>query len=191
MSHLNFWILAFFTNFCPIKTDLSGNTVWPQASGFQKLAKMDNFWHFWLTFVHSLRSQCWMRLFLWFSNTVREGVNCHTLKFEDHSKKRCCLLPESWKVTGLGENFCSQGIWVNVEKLLPREIFRKSRNIGYYRYGTCAFSKVPSGRSLFTIRNYCLLQVEHQYFIPFNPRSEIISAQPSSLTTLNHTYEHA
>ena len=46
MSHLNFPILAFSTNFSPIKTDLSGNTVWPQASGFQKLAKMDNFWHF-------------------------------------------------------------------------------------------------------------------------------------------------
>ena len=38
MSHLNFWILAFFNNFCPIKTDLSGNTVRPQASDFQKLA---------------------------------------------------------------------------------------------------------------------------------------------------------
>ena len=49
MSHLNFWILAFCTIFCPIKTDLSGNTVWPQASGFQKLAKMEHFWHFWLT----------------------------------------------------------------------------------------------------------------------------------------------
>ena len=32
-----FFILAFPTNFCPIKTDLSGNTFWPQASGFQKL----------------------------------------------------------------------------------------------------------------------------------------------------------
>ena len=43
MSHLNFFlILAFSTNFCPIKTDLSGNTVWPQASGFQKVAKMDH-----------------------------------------------------------------------------------------------------------------------------------------------------
>ena len=41
MSHLNFIILAFSTNFCPIKTDLSGNTVWPQASGFQKLTKME------------------------------------------------------------------------------------------------------------------------------------------------------
>ena len=40
---LNFGIS---TNFCLIKTDLSGNTVWPQASGFQKLAKMDHFWHF-------------------------------------------------------------------------------------------------------------------------------------------------
>ena len=36
MSHLNFGI---FTNFCPLKIDLSGNTYWPQASGFQKLAK--------------------------------------------------------------------------------------------------------------------------------------------------------
>ena len=43
MSHLNFLILAFFTNFCPNKTDLSGNTVWPQASDFQKLANMDRF----------------------------------------------------------------------------------------------------------------------------------------------------
>ena len=73
MSHLNFWILAFSTNSCPIKTDLSGNTVWPEASGFQKLTKMDHFWHFLWTFVHSkckrssLRSQSCMRLFLWFS----------------------------------------------------------------------------------------------------------------------------
>ena len=73
-SHLIFSILAFSTNFCPIKIDLSGNTVWPQSSGiFKKLAKIDHFWHFWLTFVHSkckrssLRSQCRMRLFLWFS----------------------------------------------------------------------------------------------------------------------------
>ena len=80
MSHLNFSILAFSTNFWPIKIDLSGNTVWPQASGFQKLTKIDHVWPFWLTFVHSkckrssLRSYYWMRLFLWFSNTV------HTLK---------------------------------------------------------------------------------------------------------------
>ena len=46
MSHLDFLILVFSTNFCPIKTDLSGNNVWLQASGFQKLAKMDQFWHF-------------------------------------------------------------------------------------------------------------------------------------------------
>ena len=40
---LNFGILAFSTNFCPIKTDLSGNAVWPQASGFQKLTIFDIF----------------------------------------------------------------------------------------------------------------------------------------------------
>ena len=50
MSHFNFWIWAFSTNFCPIKTDLSGNTVWPQASGFQKIAQMDHFWHFLINF---------------------------------------------------------------------------------------------------------------------------------------------
>ena len=33
-----FW--AFSTNICPIKTDLSDDTVWPQASGFQKLATL-------------------------------------------------------------------------------------------------------------------------------------------------------
>ena len=53
-----------------IKIDLPGNTVWPQASGFQKLVKR--------TILgdskckrNSLRSQYWMRLFLWFSNTVK------------------------------------------------------------------------------------------------------------------------
>ena len=45
-SKCRIWILAFSTNFCPIKSDLSGNTVWPQASGFQKLDKKNHFWHF-------------------------------------------------------------------------------------------------------------------------------------------------
>ena len=49
-----------------------------KKSHFQKITKFDHFWHFSSTFVHSkckcssLRSQCWMRLFLWFSTTV-----CH------------------------------------------------------------------------------------------------------------------
>ena len=42
-SKCRIWILAFFINSCPIKTDLSGNNVWPQASGFQKLAKLTIF----------------------------------------------------------------------------------------------------------------------------------------------------
>ena len=52
MSYLNFTILAFSTNFCPIKTFLSGNTDWPQAIGFQKLAKLDHF----LAFLNELLS---------------------------------------------------------------------------------------------------------------------------------------
>ena len=57
MSHLKFSYLAFSINFCLIKIDLSGNTVWPQAAGFQKLAKMDNIarndeWDFYVIFKH-------------------------------------------------------------------------------------------------------------------------------------------
>ena len=37
LSHLNFLILAFSTNFCPIRSDQSGNTISQQASGFQKV----------------------------------------------------------------------------------------------------------------------------------------------------------
>ena len=37
---------GIFHQFWPFKTDLTGNTVLPQASGFQKLAKMDHFWYF-------------------------------------------------------------------------------------------------------------------------------------------------
>ena len=55
-SHFIFQkVLAFFTDFCPINIDLSGNTVWAQVLGYQK----DTF-----------RSQWWMRLFLQFPNTV-------------------------------------------------------------------------------------------------------------------------
>ena len=46
MSHLKiFSILAFSTNFCPIKVDPSGNTVLV-ASVFQKLTKVTIFLHF-------------------------------------------------------------------------------------------------------------------------------------------------
>ena len=50
MSHLNFWILTFSTNFCPIRTDLSGNTVWPQASGFLKTRQIGQFSAFLINF---------------------------------------------------------------------------------------------------------------------------------------------
>ena len=72
---MNFGI---FTKFCPLKIDLSGNTYWPQAVGFQKLA--NRFLAFLMNVSpfkckrSSLRSQYWMRLFLWFSTTVISKV---------------------------------------------------------------------------------------------------------------------
>ena len=50
MSHLNFSILAFSINFWPIKSDLSGNTVWQQNSCYEKFAKIDYFWHILMNF---------------------------------------------------------------------------------------------------------------------------------------------
>ena len=82
-SKCRIWIFQFWhfpPIFGPIKTEQSGNTVWPQALGFQKLAKIAHFGHFKWTLVHSickgcsLRSQCWMILFLWFSNNVLHGA---------------------------------------------------------------------------------------------------------------------
>ena len=64
-----FLVLPFSTNFCLIKSDLYGYTVWLQASAFQNLSKLDHFWHLYRTFVHwkckrsTLRTQFWMRLF--------------------------------------------------------------------------------------------------------------------------------
>ena len=39
----DFSILAISNNFYPFNSDLTGNTVWTQASGFQKLAKLTIF----------------------------------------------------------------------------------------------------------------------------------------------------
>ena len=43
MSDLKLEILGSFINFCPIKSDLSGYTVWPQASSFQKKPRKNDF----------------------------------------------------------------------------------------------------------------------------------------------------
>ena len=40
------FVLLSFSNFCPFKVNLFSNTVWLQASIYQKLAKIDQFWHF-------------------------------------------------------------------------------------------------------------------------------------------------
>ena len=58
MSHLNCSILAFSTNFCPFKIDLSGNTVWPKTSWFEKMQNWP-FWAFWafLTCFCPLKTQ--------------------------------------------------------------------------------------------------------------------------------------
>ena len=42
--------MAFSTNICPIKSDLSGNTVSPQASNYLKFAKMGHFLPFLIKF---------------------------------------------------------------------------------------------------------------------------------------------
>ena len=46
MNHFYIFRMVFSINFGPIKNYLSGNTVWSQASVFQKVANIDHFWHF-------------------------------------------------------------------------------------------------------------------------------------------------
>ena len=66
MSHLSFSILAFSTNFCPTKIDLSGNTVWPQASRFQKHAKLTIFGLFNLLLsIHNINVARFFRNVVW------------------------------------------------------------------------------------------------------------------------------
>ena len=73
------WILAFW-HFPPIFVLLKLKclvTLFDRKLHFFKNSpKWTISWYFWLSFIHSkcklssLRSQCWMGLFLWFSNTV-------------------------------------------------------------------------------------------------------------------------
>ena len=55
-----------------------------------KTRQIDHFWHFLWTFVHpkckhsSLRSQCWMRLFVWFSNITYDPKRFEISKFLGH-----------------------------------------------------------------------------------------------------------
>ena len=76
MSHLSCSILAFSIIFCPNKMTCLVTLFDRKFQVFKKLVILAIFLHFQWTFVHSkckrssLRSQFWMRLFLWFSNTV-------------------------------------------------------------------------------------------------------------------------
>ena len=70
------WVTAFSPIFVQSKLACLVTLFDRKIQVFKKLAKIDHFWHFYWTFVHSkrkcssLRSQFSMRLFLWFSNTL-------------------------------------------------------------------------------------------------------------------------
>ena len=99
MSHLNFWILAFSPNFCPIKTDLSGNTVWPQASGFQKPSK----WTILGIFNQLLSTQN--------VNVARFAHNVEWDFFCDFQTSKKCWVIHFGFVYFLSTNRCWKGIW--------------------------------------------------------------------------------
>ena len=86
MSHFN---LEFLITFCLIKSDLSGSTVWPQALGFQKLAKIERFGTFYellstqnVNIARFARNVEW-DFFVWFSNTVGQLRNSYKINFID------------------------------------------------------------------------------------------------------------
>ena len=75
-----FWI--FLANFCPINTDFSRITVWPQASCFPKFAKTNQFLVFAVFFFNVARfaRNVEWDLILWFS-TPCPGENMWLKKF--------------------------------------------------------------------------------------------------------------
>ena len=76
-------------NFCPIQRDLSGNTVWPQATGFQKLVKMD----------HSKRNATFCGIF----------KHCFLLRLLfAHFKMKVPICKDSWNVGRMLRNW----IWI-------------------------------------------------------------------------------
>ena len=79
MSHLNFLIFAFFINFVLKNMTFLVTLFDHKLQVFKNSPNWTIFWHFWLTFGHSkckhssLRSQCWMRLFVGFSSSISFG----------------------------------------------------------------------------------------------------------------------
>ena len=138
---MNFWILAFSTNFCPFKTKLSGNTVSHKLQVFKNSPKLTIFLHFQLTFVYSkcklssLRSQCWMRLVLWFSNTVqiieflcqKSRLTNFPLKLNFWTKngglEKCDTMDKNHKkkITGFLGYFLSTVFWCNALQFCSTE----------------------------------------------------------------------
>ena len=99
------WILAFSINFCLFKIEQSGNTVWQVSFHF-------HFWHFPSIFVQlkvtclvtlfdrKLNSQFWMRLFLWFLNTVQSSTTCQANKLLVWKKRKKF---DDWRISCLGK----------------------------------------------------------------------------------------
>ena len=89
MSHLNFSILAFTTNFCPIKIDMSGNTVWQQASSFQKNRQIVPFLAFLINFFHS---KCKL-----VSLAILNATFCAIFNHCDGAEIKLVNFPHFWK----------------------------------------------------------------------------------------------
>ena len=124
---------------------------------FTKVAKIDHFWHFWWTFVHSkckrssLRSQCWMRLFLWFSNTVEvsrfaspyfrkksfpDPVEKRLTRLTIWKRKRCLT---RWNITSSNYYFDFWIFLVKFKKLMTfqdwlKKKLEKERFVGNERF---------------------------------------------------------
>ena len=86
MSHLNFsWY--FLPIFALLK--VTGLVILFDS----KLQKLNHFWHFIELLptqnINVARSQCWMRLFLWFSNTVEMSKALVVYLFSSSFKNRC------------------------------------------------------------------------------------------------------
>ena len=125
---------------------------------------MDHFWNFLFTFVYSkcklssLRSLCWMRLFLWFSNTVR----MLTVQQKPYSKNhrfstQCC----SFQL--LSHKFSLDTLWHALTNIVGKKLFKRNDDVQHEwaDVPNCQTTLIDLNLSCFEISNHRKKCINH------------------------------
>ena len=160
----DFLPFAFSSNICPIKSDLSGNTVWPQAS---------------------IRSQCCeMRLFLQFSNTVWLEYISYALK-SSRPMTKLCILAIPWSF------FICLNIFImvaNLGSVWRNPTLSKAWNGSFWKNGSMKKGLCHTWKNWATLINSSLLSVASSFNkSKITSESSLALGLTTSSVKLNHS----